>query len=146
MATLALFTLVKRLLSKLRSYGICDIIIDWIGDFLQARKFRVRVRLGCSDWSYVISGIPQGSVLGPLLFLIYINDLILLCQTHSDIYAFADCDTLQGGITALHNWTKDWLLKLNVNKCKVVSFGRNVNNSYVYELIKKQSVFISGTY
>jgi len=39
----------KRLLSKLRSYGICDTIIDWIGDFLQARKFRVRVKLGCSD-------------------------------------------------------------------------------------------------
>jgi len=102
----------------------------------------------------VISGIPQGSVLRPLLFLIYINDLILLCQANSDIYVFADdaklfryilsvndCDTLQGGITALHNWTKDWLLKLNVNKCKVVSFGRNVNNSYVYEL-KTISLYI----
>jgi len=58
----------KRLLSKLRSYGICDIIIDCIGDFLQARKFGVRVKLGCSDWSCVISDIPQGSVLGLLLF------------------------------------------------------------------------------
>jgi len=64
----------KRLLSKLRSYGICDAIIDCIGDFLQTGKFRVRVKLGCSscsDWTYVISGIPRGSVLGPWLFFIY---------------------------------------------------------------------------
>jgi len=55
-----------------------------------------------------------------------------------------DCDTLQGGITALHNWTKDWLLKLNVNKCKVVSFGRNVNDSYVYELTENnQSLYLA---
>jgi len=57
-----------------------------------------------------------------------------------------DCDTLQGGINTLHNWTKDWLLKLNVNKCKVVSFGKNVDNSYVYELIENnQSLHLART-
>jgi len=93
----------------------------------------------------------------PLLFLIYISDM---CQAHSDIYVFVDdaklfrhvlnvndCDTLQGGITTLHNWTKDWLLKLNVNKCKVVSFGRNVDNSYMYELIENnQSLHLARIY
>jgi len=57
-----------------------------------------------------------------------------------------DCDTLQGGINTLHNWTKDWLLKLSVNKCKVVSFGRNVDNSYVYELTENnQSLHLART-
>ena len=84
-------------------------------------------KLGYSDWEDVTSGIPQGSVLGPLLFLIYINDLIDTCGTYSEVYAFADDakffrhiltaddrNDLQHAVDALQNWSRKWLLNLNI--------------------------------
>jgi len=59
-------------------------------NFLTSRKFRVRLNSSFSAWDDVTSGIPQGSVLGPVLFLIYINDLVESCDGYSEIYLFAD--------------------------------------------------------
>lgn len=127
------------------TYGINGTLINWIQDFLKDRTQRVRVNGSYSGWGKVTSGIPQGSVLGPLLFLLYINDLPAICESDSRIYLFADdakiykhvvCEEdrvkLQNSIDALQAWSDKWLLKLNINKCKMVSVGREVDDSRAY--------------
>ncbi len=112
----------KRLIGKLKSYGLSPKIINWIKSFLSDRKQRVIVKGECSKECRVTSGIPQGSVLGPILFVLYINDLPEI--VNSPVYIFAD-DTklyrqisnnndklkLQQDLDSLQIWSDTWLLK-----------------------------------
>ena len=135
----------KRLMKKVGSLGITGKIYDWIKDWLNDREQRVVLLGHSSKWIDVKSGVPQGSVLGPLLFLIYIND-IDEC-VNSKLLKFAD-DTkifrvvtnpeevkmLQNDLINLCNWSKDWLMLFNVDKCKVMHFGyNNKKNNYVMD-------------
>ncbi len=132
----------ERLISKLSSYGIRGQILHWIKDFLTNRRIRTKVRESVSEWSEVTSGVPQGSVLGPTLFLVYVNDIPEI--VNSSIKLFAD-DTkawrvlkteedrvkLQQDLDSLEEWSRKWLLKFNASKCKVMHIGRkNTKASY----------------
>ena len=120
----------QRLLWKLRSYGVSGKLLKWIESFLVNRRQQVVLHGSSSDWSEVVSGVPQGSVLGPLLFLVYVNDLPR--GVRSSLTMFAD-DTklyssvstpqhvcaLQADLDELSRWSDTWQLPFNQGKCKV---------------------------
>ena len=118
----------RRLIKKLRSYGITGDILLWIEAFLQGRKQKVVVNGSSSDWCDVISGVPQGSVIAALLFVIYINDLpenirshLFLfaddCKFFREIATQEDIDIMQADLDTLFEWSQKWLLTFHPGKC-----------------------------
>ena len=118
----------KRLLSKLAFYGIIGNTKNWIKSFLSHRKQRVSVNGALSDNTCVTSGVPQGSVLGPVLFLLYINDInnniqspIRLFADDSIIYRIIKSETdnniLQSDLIQLQTWSNKWQMEFNIPKC-----------------------------
>ena len=126
----------QRLLKKMERYKITETVIKWVKSFLNDRKQKVTVNGAESKNHKVTSGIPQGSVLEPILFVIYINDMPECVDSTATTctYLFAD-DTkifreikspndeekLQNDLDKLQKWSDTWLLKFLPNKCKVLT-------------------------
>uniref|UniRef100_K7F1Z4 Reverse transcriptase domain-containing protein n=1 Tax=Pelodiscus sinensis TaxID=13735 RepID=K7F1Z4_PELSI len=117
-------------------------LVSWLKD----RKQRVGINGKFSDWRGVTSGVPQGSVLGPILFNLFINDLEK--GVSSEVVKFADdtklfrivkpeadCEGLQEDLTKLSDWATKWQMKCNVDKCKVMHIGKN-NPNYRYSMMR----------
>ena len=134
----------KKLLAKLKFYGIEGSCLGWVSDFLANRTQTVVLNGRESDSVGVISGVPQGTVLGPLLFLAYINDLPDCVTSTARLFAddsalyrvidsAADAQSLQGDLDRLQLWEAKWSMEFNPDKCEVIRITnkhRVINATY----------------
>ena len=150
----------QRLLLKLKAHGIGDSITDWIEQWLTDRRQRVVVYGEVSNWKSVLSGVPQGSVLGPLLFLIYINDLddnIIsnVLKFADDAKVFRKVNTngdkqhLQNDLDRLVKWSEKRQM-FNFGKCKCLHTGHgnldvnyNMGNTVLGTIVKEKDLGVT---
>ena len=119
-------------LTKLYKYGVHGDLLNWCRDYLTERQQRVVVKGEASDWLTVTSGVPQGSLLGPLFFIVYINDLGVISQD-SSIALYADDSKMYRVISTqqdlssfqidrdkISDWCKMNKMRINAKKCKIM--------------------------
>ena len=162
-ATAAIFLDLKKafdtvnhdiLISKLHCYGIKGSALNWFISYLTDRSQVVTINSHLSDSQNINIGVPQGSVLGPLLFIIYVNslpdsvtckcimyadDTTLLCSSSDPISLQSD---LTSSLTSIANWFKVNKLTLNVKKTKLMIFGtnnilKNISLTYAKDFIDR---------
>ena len=128
-----------KLIEKLRMYGVGGSLLKWIEDFLNDRRQSVRIESVVSENFIATSGVPQGSCLSSLLFLIYINDVCDMVAS-SSIHLFADdakifrlvnsaedAQLLQNDLSKIGEYFDDWQLRVNIEKCNTLHVGRSSN-------------------
>ena len=133
-----------KLFIKLRAYGICGTLLEWIINLFSNRSFNTKISDLLSAVANLICAVIQGSVIGPLMFLIYINDLIvLLNKFRIKVKLFADdvklyvkvvndvaLGDLRNALAALVQWAEEWQLSLSIKKCCVLCIGKDVANQF----------------
>ena len=151
----------NRLLVKLQSYGIIGSLLLWIESFLLGHQQRVMTAGIGSDWAAVLSGVPQGSVLGPVLFICYINDMPNTVSSFIHMYAddtkvsrevgsIQDSTILQTDLNQIHTWfihsymIHTWQLKFNSTKCKIIHIG-HVNIRANYSMTESGNEVVLGS-
>ena len=131
-----------KLKSVLESHGITGKALAWIKEWLSHRKQRVLLNNKCSSWKDVESGVPQGSVLGPVCFVIFINILDLVIKDPKaflskfaddtkigrSIQNISDSQNLQESLNCLAQWCTDWKMQFNETKCKVLHLGKKTKD------------------
>ena len=140
----------RRLVEKVKAHSIQGKVLNWIRSWLSNRKQRTVLNGEASEWGAVHSGVPQGSVLGPLAFVLFINDIDEAANNISIMNKFAD-DTkcgqvikgeaditkLQSCIDNLMEWATTWGMSFNVSKCKLLHIGRsNQRAEYTMDGVK----------
>ena len=127
----------EKLISVLESEGIRGRLLNWIKDYLSCRTQSVRINNDVSAKTDVVSGVPQGSVSGPLFFIIYTSDISKVVK-HGELYFYAnDCklsfahdkstpcgSELQDDLNAICDWADKMQLKLSAPKCKVLILNK----------------------
>ena len=127
------------LLHKLRQIGLSESLVDWFSSYLDSRRQRVVFNSKTSDWKNIDAGVPQGSILGPILFLIYINDIV--DDIHSKIRLFADdtslylivdnpnetAERINSDLERINVWSKQWLVDFNPSKTKSLNMTRKLH-------------------
>ena len=123
---------------KIKTHGICGNVADWTGEWFDRKQTFV---LNCenSRLQDVLSGVPQGYIFGPTLFLMFVNDIDAVisshiqkieddCKVYRSVPTTQDIETLQQDINNLCKWSRDWQMLFNVKKWKVLHIGHN--NAY----------------
>jgi len=137
---------VKFLIYKLFNIGVRGKLLNWISSFLTDRTAKVKINTTFSTSFKIYSGVPQGSILGPILFLIYINDLTFYIPNNVSKCLFADdlkifqvfknsenTNSLQNALNIISQWSSDWALEISTQKTFVLNIGSK-NPKYTYTL------------
>ena len=135
------FAYLPALIAKLGAYGFETDALRYMKSYLTNRKQRVRVNKTFSEWERITTGVPQGSILGPLLFNIFLNDLFLFVSNASlsnyaddnTLYTFGDNlkknkDNLRSSFDTVHQWFYENYMVLNAGKCHFMCLGNNTEN------------------